>query len=266
MKDYYEILGVSKTASASEIKQAYRKWVQQFHPDVNPSPAAQEQIREINEAYEVLGNETKRNAYDHRLDNPFSSSETEVTPPHRDRAYRRGTTGFRQREKSEQTIIMEKSIKAIRWIAFISLLFCSVLFFDYLLPARRQTETIVQVVEVYKTRFQRKYHEQNKLITNRGRHITIVVDESEYFEVGTEVVVVESRLLGIQLRIETISGSHTVSNLATLYANFIFLPIMLLVASVMGVVVKKGTPDFHFSLGLVILALFVFTLIFLFNG
>jgi hypothetical protein len=266
MKDYYQILGVPKTASASEIKRAYRKWVQQFHPDVNPNPAAQELIREINEAYGVLGDEVKRSAYDDRLDNPFSSSEAEETPPHRDRAYRRGTSRFRPSGKSEQTILMEKSIKVIRGIAFISLVFCGALLLDYFFPSRRQTERIVQVVEVYKTRFQRKYHEQNRLITASGREITIVVDEAEHFVAGTEIVVVESRFFGILSRIETTSGIHTTSNLATIYTNFIFLPVMLLVASVMGIFVKKGTPDFHFSLGLVILALFIFTLIFLFNG
>lgn len=56
-KNYYEILGVSKTASADEIKSAYRKLAKQYHPDINKAPEAQNKFKEINEAYEVLGDE-----------------------------------------------------------------------------------------------------------------------------------------------------------------------------------------------------------------
>ena len=64
-KDYYKILGVDKKASESEIKKAYRKLAQQFHPDRNPkNSAAHEKFKEINEAYEVLGDAQKRQKYD----------------------------------------------------------------------------------------------------------------------------------------------------------------------------------------------------------
>ena len=64
-KDYYSILGVAKTASEKEIKQAYRKLARKFHPDVNPSDkSAEAKFKEINEAYEVLGDPAKRKKYD----------------------------------------------------------------------------------------------------------------------------------------------------------------------------------------------------------
>jgi len=63
-KDFYEILGVSRDASAEEIKKAYRRLALKWHPDRNKDPEAEERFKEINEAYEVLSDPGKRQAYD----------------------------------------------------------------------------------------------------------------------------------------------------------------------------------------------------------
>lgn len=63
-RDYYEILGVGKSASPQDIKKAFRRLARQNHPDVNRSPDAAEKFKEINEAYEVLSDENKRARYD----------------------------------------------------------------------------------------------------------------------------------------------------------------------------------------------------------
>ncbi len=63
-RDYYEILGVPRTASPDEIKRAFRQLAREYHPDVNQDPRADERFKEINEAYQVLGDPQRRAQYD----------------------------------------------------------------------------------------------------------------------------------------------------------------------------------------------------------
>lgn len=64
MQDHYEKLGVSPAASAEAIKLAYRKKAAQYHPDRNPAPEAALRFREVQDAYEVLSDPERRQAYD----------------------------------------------------------------------------------------------------------------------------------------------------------------------------------------------------------
>lgn len=63
-KDYYNILGIDKKASKDDIKKAYRSLAMQYHPDKNQEPGAEARFKDINEAYEVLSDDTKRSNYD----------------------------------------------------------------------------------------------------------------------------------------------------------------------------------------------------------
>ncbi|MGD9676800.1 MAG: molecular chaperone DnaJ [Vulcanibacillus sp.] len=63
-RDYYEVLGVSKSASQEELKKAYRSLARQYHPDVNKEPDAETKFKEIKEAYDVLGDQGARSKYD----------------------------------------------------------------------------------------------------------------------------------------------------------------------------------------------------------
>ena len=68
LKDYYGILGVSPDASQEEIKRAYRSLAKQYHPDTNHgNPASEEKLKEINEAYDILGDKEKRRLYDFQV-------------------------------------------------------------------------------------------------------------------------------------------------------------------------------------------------------
>src|SRR3990170_1293466 len=67
--DYYQVLGVPKDAPARDVKKAYRKLAQRYHPDKSPDdPVAEARFKEINEAYDVVGDEETRKEYDHARD------------------------------------------------------------------------------------------------------------------------------------------------------------------------------------------------------
>src|SRR5215831_20914357 len=89
-KDYYATLGVAKTATEKEIKQAYRKLARKHHPDVNPgNKGAEDKFKEVAAAYEVLSDKEKRKAYDEFGEDSLRGG----FDPEKARAYREWATG-----------------------------------------------------------------------------------------------------------------------------------------------------------------------------
>jgi curved DNA-binding protein len=79
-KDYYKILGVERDVSQPELKKAYRKMARKYHPDVSKESNAEERFKEVNEAYEVLGDEDKRSQYD-TLGSNYQNGQNFNPPP-----------------------------------------------------------------------------------------------------------------------------------------------------------------------------------------
>jgi curved DNA-binding protein len=91
-KDYYQILGLSRDASADDIKRAYRRLARKYHPDVSKEPDAEERFKELNEAYEVLKDAEKRQAYD-QLGANWKNGQNFQPPPEWEDLFRGGQGG-----------------------------------------------------------------------------------------------------------------------------------------------------------------------------
>lgn len=261
--DYYQVLGVSYSATHDEIKRAYRKLAVLYHPDKNPDPAAENMFKKINEAYDVLGDPVKKQTYDLSFTTVFTAapSSDEQTPPHRDPAYRRPhwTAG----PPRETQVDLMRRYMPIAWrITQLCFLFSMFIVVDYFLPPRVKHQTIVDT-EVRQTS-SRNYSTTSWVIkTTAGEWISMPFNLSDHFVKGKQVEITVSRLFDVPRAVHSDSIAIRLPN--SIYGTFIFAPFSLLLISSMGMIFRKRLVfGFNLSVVSLLVALLVGALILIF--
>jgi hypothetical protein len=263
LKDYYQILRISRHANVGEIKRAFRRLAVLFHPDKNPSRESLALFQEINEAHEVLSDPLKRVEYDQLLVRGFYVPPAAPQQWHRDPAYRRRQqAGYRPPPPgpSDRLLMMVHLLKYMRIVSFSGIAWCLFLVLDYALPFRVSEETVLS--ESNRTITWQLHHVPYVVVTDKGNQFPMPFEGVSFFPEGSKVKVVTSRILNILVRVEAKDGRYTIDSLATIYQNFLLAPIILLVLSMLGLLLKNGI-EFRFNIEVSICIVMAFNLIFL---
>ena len=258
MKDYYEIMKIDRKATDAEIKKAFRKLANQYHPDKNPSSEAEALFKEINEAYEVLSDPASRMEYDQRLASP-AFFNYQYTRPQRP-AYKGHGAHV---GPSEKTLFQNSLLRYSRLLFYFGCLWCSVLAVDYSMPADRITGKVT--TDMTKRLTFSIHRPKNLLTTDVGKGFNITATEMRFFPFGSEIHIFKSPLLSAIIRVENYNGTYVINNLGSIYRNFSFAPIMLFLTCVLGIVVRNGV-EFHVNLGIVVFLLMILNIVLLYSS
>lgn len=241
----------------AEVRRAYRQLVQKYHPDINPDPSAAIIIREINEAYETLGDEQKKRVYDSTLVTPaqtIQADQSEFIRPVRYRdPYFRRTRSHPVFKRPRQYDLIMRYFYLVKIVSLTGLGVCLILLIDYNLPERQHISD-----------FRVDFAAGRNYILTPEKTIAVVREEAEPFENLVQIELIESRLLGIVRAIKSVDGKYSITTFVTVYGIFKFVPIIVFITSVICLLMKN---NFEFRFGLSVLTAFTLfcTLILMFN-
>lgn len=260
MKNYYAILGVSVSAHAADIKRAYRRLALQYHPDKNPNAAAEQFFKEVNEAYEVLGDTQKRYEYDQRLHNPMYQTPVNQEPVHRDPKYRPTARRPAPRQADDTYELMKEHLPKIVVITKALLVFSIILLIDFVLPRQ-------QVYEQYASHRCQSASRRSGggahciFTTQQGSSFRLESDDLRLMEGMDTIKLSKSWIMREITRVK--SGETEVSISSSIYGLFVFGPLFLLVISVAAFAYRNNVYR-GFNLGITAALVFVFNLVFYF--
>lgn len=236
MKDYYSILGIPRSATSNEIKDAYRTLAKKFHPDINASPDAERIFKELNEAYEVLGDPIKKAQYDQ----PFLYKPVTTTEPvHRDRAYRSQRYASPKNSEAQRLQQLKEEYKPIFvWLCKIGLSFSILIALDVIIPPAKTQEVIAQ--SLY-SRGSRRSAPVHTFVTGDKTKFKWYGDDNAGFtlDVNDSINLQTSRIFFNVLTVQK-PGKAAVVWVTRIYTRLIFFPIILLIASTLGLVFKNN--------------------------
>jgi curved DNA-binding protein CbpA len=254
LKNYYFILGLNIYAREHEIKQAYRKLALQYHPDRNPSKEAEEIFKEVNEAYEILGDSQRKFEYDQLLIGVPASK------PHRDPRYRPRPPGAYNGDSKKKELLetMRSYLRYAIMISRLALLFAVVLIADYSLPPEKTKKEVLHLQSKREYRGARSY----QLELEDGNTINLNRLTAQEFQRGSIITIYNSAWFSVPLQLENEKTQFKTKIPVSIYGNFIFMPLVLLITSLLGTFYWKGV-EFRFNLGVVNFFLMMLSFIFL---
>ncbi len=255
MKNYYFILGLNIYAQHAEIKQSFRRLALQFHPDKNASREAEAIFKEVNEAYEVLGDPESKAAYDRQL---RGNSPQPINTSHRDPRYRPKPPGSYARSNKRQEALeqMAAYLQHAVMISRVSFVFAIVLIADFSLPSKRIEREILQVKREWRS------GSSTRLRIENGRGVTLPEQVAEQFSKGSKVYIYQSAFFSVPLIMENEVTQYKADIPVSIYGNFVFFPLILLITALLGTFYWKGV-EFRFNLGVVNLLLLFLNFLFL---
>jgi hypothetical protein len=257
VKDYYSILRVSRSADIRTIKRSYRLLVQRYHPDINPDPQAAELIKEINEAYDVLSDAIKKQEYDFRLINPSYQRPVSQETPHRDPRYRRPSGPVKK--ENRQLELMKHYAHLVIKVSWVGCFVCFFLLLDFCLPHRVVNDTVLGLYT--KNSGKARNH---AVVSASGKRIKIGFQDLRTMELGGAIEITETAITSTAIKIYVPEKAHTIISMATLYRTYVFVPLLLVVTSVLGLLMRNWI-ELQFNFGIVSFVLLIFTLILMFK-
>ncbi|MEQ8425492.1 MAG: J domain-containing protein [Cyclobacteriaceae bacterium] len=249
MENYYQLLGVSQQATQLEIKRSFRRLAVLYHPDKNNTVESEERFKKINTAYAILSDPSQRAQYDVSLAHPYNQLLS-TKPTHRDPAYRRRPPMYRREASQSPQELMAEYLPRFRWACWAGLALCLFLALDYGLPFNNHTESIAEINRIYRTgRGGGMIYDHDELVTKSGARIYLYDEDILHFKKVREVDIQQTSLFGKIVSASTPDGNYK-TRVAAIYASLIFVPIVLFVASLLGVTIRKGV-EFPFNLTIV---------------
>lgn len=259
MKNYYVTLGVSPSAQAAEIKRAYRKLALQYHPDKNPRPEAERFFKEVNEAYETLGDPQLRYAYDQRLTNPvYQSPQPPPQQTHRDPKYRQSAPRQYARQTDDTYELMKEYLPRIVVLTKTLMVISVLLFIDYVLPRQQVTEQFDR--HQFKTSSRRAGGNTHAIIyTQQGSTFRLESDEFDIIA-GMDTIVLGKSWLMREIT-EVKSGQQRAKIFSSIYGGFVFAPLALIIFTLAAFYYRHNVSK-GFNMGITAALIFIFNLVY----
>lgn len=273
-KDYYKILGVSYNSTEGTIKSSYRELALRYHPDRNRDERAHEIFTEINEAYQVLSDATKKADYDYNYRKYIlhEGTYTEEKPePTGNQPYNFNKENFESEEE-----FSENTYNLIKRTAYAALVLSAFLLIDFYLPHKESREhlyssNLPQQYETYNRHTERyvMHHENYDVIRTENYYI-FYKDPPYFMSLGDTIIIQSSRILDVPVKVfhekrNVRTRVPTQYSLYDLYGAYI---IMLLISLISIIIIENKvaatqTLTFFWFINLLIFG-WIFLMIFIY--